>query len=32
MNYFDGPLHNLYLGWEVKNDASGESQGCSNGV
>ena len=26
MNFFDGPLHNLYLGWEVKNGVSGQSK------
>ena len=26
MNFFDGPLYVLYLGWEVKNDVSGQSQ------
>ena len=26
MNFFDGPLHVLYLGWEVKNDVSGQSK------
>ena len=24
--FFDGPLYVLYLGWEVKNDVSGQSQ------
>ena len=26
MNFFNGPLYILYLGWEVKNDVSGQSQ------
>ena len=26
MNFFDGPLYVLYLGWEVKNDVSGQYQ------
>ena len=26
MNFFNGPLYVLYLGWEVKNDVSGQSQ------
>ena len=26
MNFFDGTLHDLYLGWEVKNDVSGQSK------
>ena len=26
MIFFDGPLHNLYLGWEVKNDVSDQSK------
>ena len=26
MNFFDWPLYVLYLGWEVKNDVSGQSQ------
>ena len=26
MNFFDGPLHILYLGWEVKIDVSGQSE------
>ena len=26
MNFFDEPLYVLYLGWEVKNDVSGQSQ------
>ena len=26
MNFFDRPLYVLYLGWEVKNDVSGQSQ------
>ena len=26
MNFFDGPLYVLYLGWEVKNDVSGQSK------
>ena len=26
MNFFDGPLDVLYLGWEVKIDVSGQSK------
>ena len=26
MNFFDGSLYVLYLGWEVKNDVSGQSK------
>ena len=26
MNFFDGSLYVLYLGWEVKNDVSDQSQ------
>ena len=26
MVFFDGSLYVLYLGWEVKNDVSGQSQ------
>ena len=26
MIFFDGPLHDLYLGWEVQNNVSGQSK------
>ena len=26
MKFFDGPLYVLYLGWEVKNNVSGQSK------
>ena len=30
MNFFNGPLHVLYLVWEVKNDMSGQSKDALN--